>query len=288
MTGRVLVVGSANLDVVLRSARLPGPGETVLADDVRRGFGGKGANQAVAAAGAGAQVAMVGRLGDDAEGAAYRERLAGFGIDVQHVLLSPGARTGTAYVMVAADGENAIVVDPGANAALGVGDLAPVDGLGPGDVLLVQCEVAPDVVGAAVGRGHAVGARVVLNLAPFVPLPGEVLALCDPVVVNADEAGRLAEPPAQLAARLPSDPARLRVASLVVTRGRDGARWDDLEQVAESVPADEVLDTTGAGDAFCGALAAALAAGLDRAEALRRAVAAGADAVRRVGAQPDW
>jgi ribokinase len=282
MTGRVLVVGSANLDVVLRSARLPGPGETVLADDVRLGFGGKGANQAVAAAQAGAQVAMVGRVGDDPEGAAYRERLAGFGIDVQHLLPAPGARTGTAYVLVGADGENAIVVDRGANAALGVDDLAPVDGLGPGDVLLVQCEVSPEVVVATVSRGQAVGARVVLNLAPFVPLPAQVLARCDPVVVNVEEAGRLAELAAQ-----PQDSSALRPVSLVVTRGPGGARWDDLEQPAQLVSPGDVLDTTGAGDAFCGALAAALAAGLDRAEALRRAVAAGADAVRRVGAQPD-
>ena len=90
MSGRVLVVGSANLDVVLRSPRLPGPGETVLAHDVRRGFGGKGANQAVAAAGAGAPVSLVGRLGDDPEGVAYRERLAGFGIDVAHLRSAPG------------------------------------------------------------------------------------------------------------------------------------------------------------------------------------------------------
>jgi ribokinase len=279
MTGRVLVVGSANLDVVLRSPVLPGPGETVLAADVSTGFGGKGANQAVAAALAGASVALVGRVGDDAGGAAYRDRLAGFGVDVRPLLVTPGERTGTAYVMVADDGENAIVVDPGANAALRPADLGPVDELRPGDVVLVQCEIGPDVVAAAVRRGHGVGARVVLNLAPYAELPTDLLALCDPVVVNAEEAARLADASTGTPSGGPG--------SLLVTRGAAGATWGELSEPALSVPPGDVVDTTGAGDAFCGALAAALAAGADRAGALRQALAAGADAVRRLGAQPD-
>jgi ribokinase len=277
MTGRVLVVGSANVDVVLRSPVLPGPGETVLAADVRSGFGGKGANQAVAAALAGGSVAIVGRVGDDAGGAAYRERLAGFGMDVRHLLVTAGERTGTAYVMVADDGENAIVVDPGANAALRPADLGPVDQLGPGDVVLVQCEISVDVVVGAVRRARDVGARVVLNLAPYADLPADVLLLGDPVVVNAEEAARLTA----------AADGTGRPGSLVVTRGAAGVTWGDLSEPAENVPPGEVVDTTGAGDAFCGTLAAALAAGLDRSEALRRAVAAGADAVRRLGAQPE-
>jgi ribokinase len=251
----------------------------VLAADVRTGFGGKGANQAVAAARAGGSVAMVGRVGDDAEGAAYRDRLAGFGVDVQPLLVTAGRRTGTAYVMVADDGANAIVVDPGANAALRPEDLGPLAQLGPGDVVLVQCEIGLDVVAAAVGRAHDVGARVVLNLAPYADLPSGVLSRCDPVVVNAEEAARLTEGSGRTASGGPG--------SLLVTRGAEGATWDGLVEPAVAVSPGEVVDTTGAGDAFCGALAAALAAGADRAEALRRAAAAGADAVRRLGAQPE-
>ncbi len=276
MSGRVLVVGSANVDVVLRVDRLPLPGETALATDSVRGFGGKGANQAVAAAAAGARASLVGRLGDDAAGAAYRARLVALGVDVAHLIETPGRRTGTAYVLVDRDGENSIVVDPGAGAAVTVDDLGPVSGLGPADVLLVQCELPVLVVAEAVRRAHAVGARAVVNLAPLVSLPADVVAIADPMVVNEEEARGLADA---------GDPAP-RPGSLVVTLGPRGATWDDLERPAVAVPTDEVVDTTGAGDAFCGALAAALAEGRDRSEALDRALAAGADAVRRVGAQP--
>jgi ribokinase len=272
VTGRVLVVGSANIDVVLRVGRLPGRGETVLADGVVTGYGGKGANQAVAAARAGARVSMVGRVGGDEAGTVYRDRLAAFGVDVTHLLPTPASRTGTAYVLVGADGENSIVVDPGANAAVSGLDLAPVASLGAGDVLLVQCELAAGVVAQAVRLGRERGALVVVNLAPFVDLPDDVLASADAVVVNEAEAARLG-PRAGV--------------SLVVTRGAGGAAWDGIEQPAVIVPEADVVDTTGAGDAFCGALAAALAAGLDHADALAAAVAAGADAVRRMGAQPD-
>jgi ribokinase len=283
MAGRVLVVGSANVDVVLRVSRLPGPGETVLAQSVRQGFGGKGANQAVAAARAGAHVTMVGRLGDDPVGTAYKERLAAFGVDVRHLLRTAGRRTGTAYVMVDEDGENSIVVDPGANAAVRVRDLRPLSELDPADVLLVQCELPPEVVAAAVRLAHDAGARVVLNLAPFVPLPDDVFPPCDPVVVNEDEAFLFDLARAGRPGGL-GDP--WRPGSLVLTRGPAGARWDGVEQPAIVVPESEVVDTTGAGDAFCGTLAAALAAGSGRQDALAAAVAAGADAVRRMGAQP--
>jgi ribokinase len=284
VSGRVLVVGSCSLDLTLRVERLPEPGETVLAGPTLSGFGGKGANQAVAAARAGALVTMVGRVGDEALGAAYRDRLAGFGVDVQHLRTTPGVPTGTAYVMVDADGGNAIVVDLGANATVQPADLEPVSGLGPGDVLLVQCELSRSVVAEAVHRAHAAGARVVLNLAPSTTLPPEVVARADPLVVNEEEARWMAAFDPVLTGRL-GRPAGGPV-SLLVTRGPAGATWDDLDHPAVTVPRDQVVDTTGAGDAFCGALAAALAAGSDRLAALDLALAAGADAVRRVGAQP--
>jgi ribokinase len=273
MTGRVLVVGSANIDVVLTMHRLPEPGETVLGGASQRGYGGKGANQAVAAARAGARTSLLGRVGGDESGAAYRQRLQDLGVDVEHLLATPGAATGTAYVLVDAAGENSIVVVPGANGEVGAEDLEALDDLGPGDVLLAQCELPLDVVAAAVRRARARGARVVLNLAPYQPVPADLVELADPVVVNDTEAGLLRA-------------SGLSPRSLVVTHGKDGASWGDLERPAVTVPPDEVVDTTGAGDAFCGALAAALAAGADPGDALRLALLAGADAVRRIGAQP--
>jgi ribokinase len=272
VSGRVMVVGSSSQDLTMQVERLPAPGETVLSAQTLRGFGGKGANQAVAAAAAGASVAMVGRLGDDEVGAAYRERLAGFGVDVQHLLSTPGVPTGTAYILVDAHGENAIVVDLGANATVQPADLAPVRELGAGDVLLIQCELPVPVVAEAVRAASSAGARVVLNLAPATTLPADVIALADPLVVNEEEARLLG----------PGDVPR----SLLVTRGAAGAVWGEVERPAVAVPADQVLDTTGAGDAFCGALAAALASGADRTAALDQALAAGAEAVRRIGAQP--
>jgi ribokinase len=277
----VLVVGSANVDVVLHLDSLPEPGETALARGSERGFGGKGANQALAAAAAGARVALLGRVGADPAGEAYRERLSAAGVEITHLVPVPGVPTGTAYVMVDGDGENSIVVEPGANSRLTARDLAPVSDLGPGDVLLVQCEIPHDVVVAAIRAGHAAGARVVLNLAPYAPLPDDVFPLADPVVVNEQEAilfqeGIFAENSLGLKADV--------AGSLLITRGEAGATWGDLDLPAE--PVDQVVDTTGAGDAFCGALAAALAGGADDEQALRVALAAGADAVRRPGAQP--
>lgn len=270
--GRVLVVGSLNLDLVVQVERHPGPGATVLAQgQPRRYAGGKGGNQAVAAAAAGADVVMVGAVGDDEGGRAYLNRLRARGIDVSAVRTLAGAATGQAWVTVDAAGENAIVVVPGANAEVSPPQLATV---GDGDVVLLQLEVPLPTVAQTVRAAHARGARVVVNAAPYAALPPDVAALADPLVVNEHEALLLAD-----SGVLPG--------SLLVTFGAAGCQWDGDRFEAVPVPAEEVVDTTGAGDAFCGALAAALAAGLDRVEAVARAGSAGADAVRRAGAQPD-
>lgn len=274
MSGRVLVLGSLNVDLVTRVERHPRPGETVLGEGLQRLAGGKGANQAVAAAAAGAAVAMVGCVGDDAGGAAYRERLEGLGIDVSGVRVCPGVPTGTAIVQVSDAGENSIVVVPGANGEPDEREVAAVDVLGPGDVLVLQLEVPRTVVCVAARRAAGRGARVVLNIAPYAALPPDVVALADPLVANEHEMQALAE-------------SGSRPASLVVTFGANGAAWDGVTSPAVAVDPADVVDTTGAGDAFCGALAAALAAGLGRDEALTAALEAGADAVRREGAQPD-
>ncbi|GAA4396542.1 ribokinase [Fodinibacter luteus] len=274
MTGRVLVLGSLNVDLVTRVARHPRPGETVVGEGLERLAGGKGANQAVAAAAAGAAVAMVGCVGDDAGGAAYANRLARLGVDVSALRVCTGVPTGHAVVTVADGGENAIVVVPGANDRLDEREVAAVDGLGPGDVLLVQLEVPRAVVCTAVRRAAGRGARVVLNTAPYAALPPDVVAIADPVVANEHEMAALAEAGAQ-------------PRSLLVTFGANGAAWDGVTAPAHVVEPSEVVDTTGAGDAFCGALAAALARGAGREEALDAALAAGAAAVRHPGAQPD-
>jgi ribokinase len=268
--GRVVVLGSLNVDLVTHVERHPHPGETVLGEGLERLAGGKGANQAVAAAAAGASVTMVGAVGDDEGGRAYVDRLTARGVDVSEIAVLPDVPTGTALIVVDSDGENTIVVAPGANARVG----ARVDTIRTGDVLLVQLEVPLETVAEACRLATAKGARVVLNVAPYADLPDDVVALADPVVANEHEARLLAESGAS-------------PRSLLVTLGAGGAEWDGLRLPAVEVAPDELLDTTGAGDAFCGALAAALARGEDRVPALEAALAAGADAVRHLGAQPE-
>lgn len=267
---RVLVVGSLNQDVRVDVDRRPAGGETVLGGDITRSYGGKGGNQAIAAALAGVPTAMIAAVGDDEAGRAYRQRLAAFGVDVSAVGVRAGSPTGTAIIIVDADGENSIVVAPGANSRLAIADVEPVDSLRPGDVLLVQLEVDLGVVADAVRRASRVGARVVVNLAPYAALPTDVLALADPLVVNEHENELL-----QASGRRPG--------SVLVTSGAQGSRWGEVHVPAERVV---VVDTTGAGDAYCGALAAALATGGDAPSAMRAATSAAARAVTRRGAQP--
>ena len=272
--GRVMVLGSLNVDLVTRVERHPRPGETLLGDGLSRLAGGKGANQAVAAAAAGAQVLMVGCVGDDAGGTAYTERLRARGVDVSRIRVVEGEASGHALIAVDDHGENSIIVIPGANGSLGEDEVRAVDGLGPGDVLLLQLEVPLPVVCSAARRAAHLGARVVLNTAPYAALPADVVALADPVVANEHEMLALAESG--------SEPG-----SLLVTFGANGVTWDGETVAAHAVAGSDVVDTTGAGDAFCGALAAALASDADRPAALEAALAAGAAAVRHEGAQPD-
>ncbi|ARJ06054.1 ribokinase [Humibacter sp. BT305] len=269
--GRVIVVGSLNIDAIVHVERHPSPGETLLGSDLETRFGGKGANQAVAAARAGARVSMIGRVGDDAQGDEYLRRLESFKIDTSFCRRSTGVSTGHAAIAVAADGENTIIVSPGANGRVSVGDLAPLSSLTADDVVLASLEVPLDVVEEATRRASAAGARVVLNLAPYASLDPEVLDLADPVVVNQHEAELLAAD-----GRSPR--------SVLVTSGSAGSRWGDDEVPATR--ADEVIDTTGAGDTYCGTLAAGLAAGLSPHDAMEAASSAAALSVGWQGAQP--
>jgi ribokinase len=267
--GRVIVVGSLNVDLVTMVERHPSPGETVLGESVGRFAGGKGANQAVAARRAGAEVVMVGAVGNDDAGDAYLQRLAELGIEsrVHRIEDTP---TGAAVITIDRSGENSIIVVPGANSEFDAREV----GAGPGDVVLLQLEIPLECVSRVARESHRAGARVVVNLAPYASLPDDVVTLADPLVVNESEAALLAD-------------AGLMPRSLLVTFGAAGAMWDGERVDGIAVAEDEVVDTVGAGDAFCGALAAALADGDDRTAALRRANAAGAAAVRWSGAQPD-
>ncbi|MET0590280.1 MAG: ribokinase [Naasia sp.] len=269
--GRVVVIGSLNVDSVVEVERHPQPGETLMGGDLQTLWGGKGANQAVAAAMAGAETAMVGRVGGDPSGAQYVDRLRSRGIDVTHLRRDEQSVTGHAAIAVAADGENTIIVSPGANARVDADDLSAIDGMGPGDVLLLQLEIPLTTVAEAVRRAGKRGVRAVINLAPYADVPAEVLAACDPVIVNEHEGALLTE-------------AGLSAPSLLTTYGSKGSVWGGVEVPATRV--EDVVDTTGAGDSYCGTLAAALAAGADRETAMRAASEAAARSVRWPGAQP--
>jgi ribokinase len=281
----VAVVGSLNMDLVIRVPELPGPGETVSGGDLFRNPGGKGANQAVAAARLGRRVAMVGCVGDDDAGRALLASLEADGVDRSRVRVVDGVPSGTAFITVSEDGENQIVVSPGANARLTEGDVAAAEAaLRAARVTLLQLEVPLEAVAAA---ARTAGGRVVLNPAPVRDLPDELLGLLDVLVPNRVELAQLAGGPVpqtvdeavRLAGRLPAR-------AVVVTLGADGALVVEDGQ-AGHVPAVPVrpVDTTAAGDAFCAGLADALAGGAGLRDAARRAVRVAAAACLRQGAQ---
>lgn len=272
---RVVVVGSVNLDLVYRVPHLPRPGETLLGGELARLSGGKGGNQAHAAARTapdGVAVAMIACVGADEAGARLRTDLASAGVDVTGILDVSGP-SGTALIAVDDEGENTIVVVPGANATW---PAEAVDGIpiAVGDVVVLQLEVPFELVEAVVVRAAAAGARVVLNAAPLDRRASRVLDRVEVLVVNEGEAAELFGVDV-LDADAVAGAARELGCALVVTLGADGvlvAAGDEVETLA-AYPVD-AIDTVGAGDAFVGALAAALASG----ESLRAAVAWGAGA----------
>jgi len=285
--GGVFVVGSINQDFVLRVQRRPRPGETVTGAELSLHPGGKGANGAVAAARLGAEVAMLGRVGEDAFGRKLVENLRINGVDTSWVETVSGAPTGSAFITVTPDGENAIVVSPSANRRFGPGEVeAAASDLREADVVVAQLEVGVEAIESAARIVTGAGGRLLLNLAPPRELPGELLRLCDPLVVNEHEAAFLLGEEAtseESARRL----LELGPASVIVTLGAAGAVFATGGASPERFPAPEVeaMDTTGAGDAFVGALAAKLAEGAPLEVAVPYAVFAGAVAVTRQGAQ---
>jgi ribokinase len=295
-TPQVVVVGSANADLVLDIDHRPAPGETVIGSDVVTTPGGKGANQAVAAGKIGGAVAFVGCVGADDHGALLRESLSSAGVDLTD-LRTVDAPTGTATIMVTPDGENSIIVAPGANRHVSPAMLEETrSSWGAAPVVVLQLEIPLESV-ALVASGAR--GRVVVNAAPAARLGSEVLAAADPLVVNESEAAFLLKD-AGAAVDLTDDAGatarallRLGPRSVVLTLGAAGAvvaeAHDDAADVVR-VPAVrvEAVDTTGAGDSFVGALAVELAAGATLERAVHLATRVAAVAVTRRGAQTSF
>ncbi|MEV8516455.1 ribokinase [Dactylosporangium sp. NPDC051484] len=287
MTVGIVVVGSVNLDLVVATPRLPSPGETVLGGEFRTVPGGKGANQAVAAARAGAACAFVGAVGSDDFGRMLRDNLVAAGVDVRGLRTADGP-SGVALITVDAAAENCIVVSPGANATLAGLTAADRAAIGAADVLLLQLEVPLPVVAEAAGCARDGGTTVVLNAAPAAPLPRHLLDLVDMLVVNEHEAAVVAGLPAHTGTAALVDALLALVPTVVLTLGTRGAAYGDRCGLRLRVPAPviDAVDTTAAGDAFTGALAVAwVERGTASSEdALRWACAAGAACAQRPGA----
>lgn len=287
---RVIVVGSANIDLTVAVERLPDPGETVLGGDLLISHGGKGANQAVAAHKAGASVTFVGRVGTDRHGDEVVNHLGRLGLGTQGLARDRQAPTGVALILVDGAGRNQIVVAPGGNRRLAPRDLEPhLESLGTGDVLLAQLEIPLETVEAALLAARRRGAVTILNPAPARGLPPPLVSAVDVLTPNEAEASALAGIPVS-EPRSASEAGRRLVALgarwVVITLGAQGAVLVEEREALHFPPFPvRAIDSTAAGDAFNGALAAALAAGRRLGDAIPFANAAGALAATRRGAQ---
>jgi ribokinase len=273
----VVVLGSINMDLVVRVHELPRPGDTVLGDRLLTIPGGKGANQAVAAARLGAAVRMIGRVGADSFGPSLIAGLRDDGIDTAGVVVDESEPSGAALIVVDASGENVIAVAPGANSKAGGDDVTRMRSvLGAGDVVVMQLEIPLETVLSAIDVAHAAGARVVLNAAPSGVLAGGHMPHVDVLIVNEGEA-----------AELGGESLRRAVAALVVTLGASGSVVYEEDRETRIEPHRvEAVDATAAGDAMVGAVAFALARGSSVVDAVGLGNAAGAAAVTRMGARP--
>lgn len=286
MTG-VFVVGSINQDFILRVERRPEPGETVTGAELSLFPGGKGANQAIAATRLGAEVAMFGRVGEDPFGEELVKNLRDNGVDTSRVETLSDTPTGSAFITVTPDGENTIIVSPGANRSFGPEEIEAVnEELRRTRVLATQLEIDVEAVETAARVVHEAGGRFLLNLAPPREVSDALLRRCDPLVVNEHEArfllGEEVQNPEESAGKLLD----LGPRSAIITLGAEGAILAAGGSPRHfPAPKVEAIDTTGAGDAFVGALAAKLARGAPLEEAVPYAVLAGAATVTSEGAQ---
>ena len=284
----ILVIGSLNADLVVRAPRFPAPGETISGEDLAIIPGGKGANQAVAAARQGAKVSMVGRVGNDSFGPTLTQNLQNNNVDTSHVR-TDSAATGTAIIVVDASGQNSIVLSPGANGKVTPTDVDAVS-LQDVDTLLLQFEIPLETVIHAASLARQNGLRVILNPAPARPIPNSLLADVDILVPNESELQLLTDMPVTGidSARSAAQALLAKgVGTVIVTLGSNGALLVTNEQVTH-IPAFkvDVVDTTAAGDAFIGGLAAALLKGKSLEEAVQHGNASGALATTQFGAQP--
>ena len=286
----ITVIGSINMDLIATTPRLPEPGETVSGPDFTTAQGGKGANQALAAQRAGASVTMCGAVGDDAFAADALALLDEAGADLTAVRHVDGP-TGIAVILVGGDGENMIVVVPGANGKVTVQDAdRAVAAMAKGDTLLLQMEIPDVATEAALKAARAKGVRSVLNIAPLTDAVERLAPLADIVIANETEFARLSGQPAETLEAARAELEKLHGKTrqcLIVTLGGDGVLWardGAIEHVAslKITP----VDTVGAGDTFCGYLAQGLDAGLEFSAAVHRAAVAGALACLKPGAQP--
>ncbi|MBH0100128.1 ribokinase [Salinibacterium sp. NSLL150] len=284
----IVVVGSANIDQVFRVERIPSPGETVMSQGLNTALGGKGQNQAVAAARAGVATTFIGAVGNDGFGEMVRDGLAADSIDVSH-LKTTDKPTGTALIAVDPTGENTIIVEAGANND--VANLTSEDSaaISTASALMMQLEIPLATVIESARIAHAVGTQVILNAAPIQPLPKELLDNLDILIVNEHEAAELARDNG-LSADLEGVGERLLslVSTVIVTLGSKGAALHRVGSEPVVVPAHRVtaVDATGAGDTFCGAFAAGVVEGMMMDDALRFAGAAASISVENHGAVP--
>ena len=271
------MVGSINMDLVVRVSRLPRPGDTVLGDRLHTIPGGKGANQAVASARLGARVRMIGRVGADAFGVDLVAGLGEDGVDTSGVAIDASELTGAALIVVDRDGQNTITVAPGANSTVGDAEVMRLrQGLGPGDVVVLQLEIPLPAVLAAIEAAHEAGAFVILNAAPSAALAGRRMPSVDLLIVNEGEA-----------AELGGQGLRESVGALAVTLGAAGSIVFEKDRETRIEPQRvDAVDGTAAGDALVGAAAYSLARGSSVADAIRLGSAAGAAAVTKMGARP--
>lgn len=294
---RLCVCGSLNMDLVVRVAKLPAPGETVLGGPYRTYPGGKGANQAVAARRMGASVTLIGAVGDDPHGVKLRQALEPEGLDLSHLLVRAGESTGLGLITVADGGENAIVVSPGANATLTAEDIrAARPAVEACDAVLLQLEIPNAAIVELVSLARTLGKRVILNAAPARPVALEIMPKVDVLIANRPEAAHLlgldpAADPARVQVRLPE----LGPPAVIMTLGAQGSILSHRGRPRRfTSPVVQAVDATAAGDAFCGAFAAVWHAAAARSSdelkaaehALQIASAAGALAATKAGAIP--